>query len=148
MTTLSVLVILYFPSTSMLLICTSLVIMHGNFRMIENVHAVISCAFYMCVMTYSWTFHVYFMYVMTCLQVYFMRVMMYTCYWIYISLYLGAKWYLPVLTHPCSCMLRTCSGMSLVCALVKVQNLLKRGVEFLSHVAVVTGGVVLCPIVG
>ncbi len=31
----------------MLLICTSLVVMHGNFRMIGNVHTVISCAFYM-----------------------------------------------------------------------------------------------------
>ena len=116
--------------------------------MIEIICAVISCAFCMCIMMYSWTFHVYFMYVMTCLLVYFMHVMMYTCCWTYVSLYMGTKWYVPVLTHPCSSMLRTCSEMSLVLALAKVQNLFKRGVEFSLHVAVVTGGVGLCPIVG
>ena len=116
--------------------------------MIKNMHAVISCAFYMYIMTYSRTFHVYLMYVMMCLQVYFMCVMMYTCCWTYASLYVGTKWYVPVLTHPCSSMLRACRQMSLVCMLAKVQNLLEWGVEFLLHVAVVTGGVVLCPIVG
>ena len=104
--------------------------------MIENVCLVISCALYMCIMMYLPIFHVY-----------FMRVM-YLCCWIYVSLYMGTKRYVLVLTHPCSSMLRTCSGMSLVRALAKVQNLLKRGVEFLLHVAVVTGGMVLCPIVG
>ena len=82
----------------MLLIRASLVVMQGNFRMIENMRIVISSAFYMYVMTYSRTFHVYFMYVMTCLQVHYMRVMMYTYCWIYISLYVGTKWYVPVLT--------------------------------------------------
>ncbi len=107
---------------TMLLIHTSLVVMQGNFCMIENVHAVISRALYMYVMMYLRAFHVYFMYVMTYSQVYFMCVMMYTYCWIYISLYVGTKWYVPVLTHPCSSMLRTCSGISLVRALAKVQN--------------------------
>ncbi len=74
--------------------------------------------------------------------------MMYMHCWIYVSLDMGTKWYVPVLTHPCSSMLHACSGIPLVHALVKVQNMLERGVEFLLHVAVVTGGVVLCPIVG
>ena len=104
--------------------------------MIENMCAVISSAFCIYIKTYSWAFHVY-----------FMCVMMFTYCWIYISLYVGTKWYVPVLTHPCSSMSCTFSGMSLVHVLEKVQNLLERGVEFLSHVEVVTGGVVLCPIV-
>ena len=60
---------------------------------------------------------------------------------------MGTKWYTSVLTHPCSSMLHACSGLSLVGVLSKVKNLLERGVEFLSHVVVVTGRVVLCPIV-
>ena len=78
-------------------------------------------------------------------DVYDMCVTMYTYCWIYASLYVGTKCYVPVLAHPCSSMLRACSGMSLVPVLVKVQNLLEWGVEFLLHVVVVTGGVVRHP---
>ncbi len=77
-----------------------------------------------------------------------MHVMMCTYCWICVSLYMGTKWYTPVLTHPCRSILGACSGLSFVGMLSKVQNLLERGVEFLSHVAVVNGGDVLCPIVG
>ncbi len=96
----------------------------------HDILADISCVFYVCHGVLAGVFYA-----------------LYTCCWTYASLYIGTKWYVPVLTHPCSSMLHTCSGMSLVRALAKVQNLLKRGVEFSLHVALVTGGVVICPIV-
>ena len=76
-----------------------------------------------------------------------MCVMMYAYCWIYFRLYVGSL-YIPVLTHPCSSMLGACDGVSLVCTLAKVQDLLEWSVELLANVAMVTGGMVFCPVVG
>ena len=51
----------------------------------------------------------------------------FVCHEVYVllNIHVDTKWYVPVLTY-----ITVCSGMSLVHAFAKVQNLLERGVNF------------------